>query len=123
MKITEKMLKMAGLIFASAFLMLSADAAFAAYGIAQQVQSFNQDMQVYKDMILDGMFIAGIASAGMAAFKFKEHSENPQNTKLSKPLIYLLASGLLVGLPAIVNLTSESVTGQSANVSNTRQVN
>ena len=93
---------------------LFADVAVAAT-LGTTVGAFNADMSKFADTILSAMFLAGLGTGGMAAFKFKEHNENPQQVKLSRPLTYLLASGMLIGLPTTVNMMSDTIAGGTAN--------
>lgn len=114
MKISKKVMTILSVFAVTAVGLMFSEAALAASTLQQQVATFNGGFGDLSTLVTKGMFLAGIASGGMAALKFKEHSDNPQQVKLSKPLIYLLASGMLVGLPAMLDMSATTLTGQGA---------
>lgn len=114
MKISKKVMTILSVFAVTAVGLMFSEAALAASTLQQQVATFNSGFGDLSTLVTKGMFLAGIASGGMAALKFKEHSDNPQQVKLSKPLIYLLASGMLVGLPAMLDMSATTLTGQGA---------
>lgn len=76
--------------------------------------NLKEQLGPFANLVVGAMFLGGIVLGGMSAFKFKAHGENPQNEKLTKPVIYALASALLIGLPAYVSMTKETVLGDGA---------
>ena len=60
------------------------------------------------DLISGGSYLAGAGFGVQAALKFREHNENPQQTKLSKPLTYAMVAGALLGLPSFLSVGSDS---------------
>lgn len=61
------------------------------------------------DLISGGSYIAGAAFGVQAAMKLREHSENPQQTRLSKPLTFGVVSGALLALPSFLSVGTESM--------------
>jgi intracellular multiplication protein IcmD len=57
---------------------------------------------------------AGFVVAAVAAFKFKSHKDNPQQTPLSVPIVYLLVASLLLYLPEVIQTGSETFWGAGA---------
>ena len=57
------------------------------------------------------MFVGGLVTGGMSALKFKEHNENPNQTKLSKPVTYLLVSAALIGIPTYLGTMTNTLNG------------
>ncbi|MBE5212570.1 hypothetical protein IG611_09670 [Pectobacterium sp. A535-S3-A17] len=58
------------------------------------------------------MFVGGLVTGGMSALKFKEHNENPNQTKLSKPITYLLVSAALIGIPTYLGTMANTLNGE-----------
>lgn len=58
-------------------------------------------------------FVAGIGLGVFSIIKLKEHSDNPNQTKLSKPLGYLVASAALIGIPSYLAIATNTLTGES----------
>ncbi|MBA0218806.1 hypothetical protein H4F33_13945 [Pectobacterium brasiliense] len=58
------------------------------------------------------MFVGGLVTGGMSALKFKEHNENPNQTKLSKPITYLLVSAALIGIPTYLGTMTNTLNGE-----------
>ena len=110
----QKMLKVFSVFGAATAAVLLPEIAHAVPTLQSQAASFSSGMGSFADLLTKGMFITGIGTGGMAALKFKEHNENPTQVKLSKPLTYLLASGMLIGLPQLLDITTNTVTGNSA---------
>lgn len=64
--------------------------------------------------ITGALMMIGIVIGGIAALKFKAHNENPQQVKIGTPLTLMLVAALLIGLPAYLNMTKETVLGSGA---------
>jgi len=60
--------------------------------------------------------LMGLALIAMGALQLKKHSENPQQVPLSKPIIWLVAGGLLTGLSSTSSVLQGTLTdgGQAA---------
>lgn len=89
-------------------LMMFAPAAFAqtwgdsARGIFDQLKDF-------ADVATAGAFLAGIVVGISALFKFKAYSENPQQNKIAVPIIMSLVAAGLIGLPAFLSMSRDTV--------------
>lgn len=80
-------------------------------GAADNVtQQFGQ----FANLAISGMFLAGIIVGGIAAFKFKAHSDAPQQTKITVPIIYTVVAAFLIGLPAFLMMAKNSTLGQGS---------
>lgn len=110
MKFSNKSIKLGGLVAAAigavAFtdVAMARDAADVAKGLFDQLGSM-------ADLVTGGMFLGGLGVGGMSALKFKEHNENPQQVKLSKPVTYALVSAALIGLPTYLKTASSTLNG------------
>lgn len=85
---------------------LARDAGDMADGIFKQFGSM-------ADLVTGGMFLGGLGVGGMSALKFKEHNENPNQTKLSKPVTYAFVAAALIGLPTYLKTASSTLNGDS----------
>ena len=63
----------------------------------------------FADVMTGASLLLGIGAGIMSAMKFKAHAENPQQEKLTKPIIYFLVAGILIGLPSFLNMGSETL--------------
>ncbi len=61
------------------------------------------------DLISSGAYIIGAATGVMSLLKFKEHNENPQQSKISKPITLLAVSGGLLALPSFLTVGQDSL--------------
>ncbi len=68
----------------------------------------DSQFQSAAELISGGAYLAGAGFGVQSALKFREHNENPQQTKLSKPLTYALVAGALLGLPSFLSIGSDS---------------
>jgi len=112
MKVNKKLVLQIGSLFG---LTVLSGLAIASPTIGTVAGSLNGTMGTVADSIGSAMYLAAIGTGGMAAFKFKAHAEDPRQVKLTQPLIYLVSSGVLAGLPTVLNITSNTVAGGTAN--------
>ncbi len=77
-------------------------------GIAERIQN---QMGAFADLLTGGMFLVGIGIGAMAALKFKAHNEDPRSTKITTPIVLMIVSACLIGLPAYLTFVSNSVVG------------
>lgn len=54
---------------------------------------------------------AGFIMAFIGALKFKAHKDNPQQTPLSTPIIYLVVASLCLFLPSVIWTGSDTLFG------------
>lgn len=78
-------------------------------GIATRVQ---EQLVAFADLLTGGMFLVGIGLGAMAALKFKAHNEDPRSTKITTPIVLMIVSACLIGLPAYLTFVSNSVVGE-----------
>lgn len=81
--------------------------------------NLNSQFQSAADLISGGSYLVGAGMGVQSALKFKEHNENPQQTKLSKPLTYAIVAGALLGLPSFLSVGSDSAGLTNKNTVNT----
>ncbi len=56
-------------------------------------------------------YIAGVGFALVGILQFKAHKDNPQQTPLSKPMIYLAVAACLLFLPSIMSTAGKTLFG------------
>lgn len=54
---------------------------------------------------------AGFIMALIGALKFKAHKDNPQQTPISVPIIYLVVASLLLFLPTLIQTGADTIWG------------
>lgn len=54
---------------------------------------------------------AGFIMALIGALKFKAHKDNPQQTPISMPIIYLVVASLLLFLPTLIQTGADTIWG------------
>lgn len=113
MKVTKQTLKRVGLVAASMGVLAFSDAAMARTA-GDAATSIFAMFGSFADLITGGMFLVGIGLGGLSLLKFKEHSDNPQQAKLMKPIIYLICAAGLIGLPAYLAMGSSTINGDGA---------
>lgn len=92
-----------------AMLTVSASASAATFGDA--ANTFFQQLGSFADVAMAIMFLSGLVVGGLSAFKFKAHSDNPGQNKITTPIVYALVAAILIGLPAFLNMAKESTLG------------
>ena len=66
-------------------------------------------------LALGAMFLAGMGVAAGAAFKFKAHSENAQQTPLKIPLFWAVVAAILIAIPTFLSVGQTSLFGTENN--------
>lgn len=77
--------------------------------------SINGQFQGAANLISGGSYLAGAGFGVQSALKFREHNENPNQTRLSKPLTYAAVAGALLGLPSFLTVGADSAGLQQKN--------
>lgn len=54
-------------------------------------------------------YVAGVGFALAGILQFKAHKDNPQQTPLSKPIVYIVVAACLLFLPTIMNIAGSSL--------------
>jgi hypothetical protein len=83
-------------------------------------RGFDQ-LGAFADVAIAVMFLSGLIVGGLAAFKFKAHSDNPGQNKITQPIVYAIVAALLIGLPTFLTIAKESVVGDGTAGSITEQ--
>lgn len=94
--------------------LLMASSVASATTLGDIATSFQTQLGSFADVVLGVLFLAGIVIGGLAAFKFKAHSDNPQQNKITTPLMYAVVAAILIGLPAFLNMAKDTTLGQGA---------
>jgi len=102
------------LAMAAMALMLVSGAAGAVGTIGDNASQFLTQLGPIADVVMAVFFIGGLVAGGMAAYKFKAHGDNPQQNKITTPIIYAAVAALLIGLPAFLEMSKDSVLGSGA---------
>lgn len=117
MKIKKNTLK--GLGFAASslgMLFLGMDSASAAT-FSDVAINLGKQFQGGADLISGGSYLVGAGLGVQAALKFKEHNDNAQQVKMSKPLTYAIVSGCLLALPSFLTVGGDSTFGDDSSTS------
>lgn len=75
---------------------------------AEVAGSIHSQFQSAADLISGGAYLGGAGMGAQAALKFRDHNENPHQTRLSKPLTYAAVAGALLGLPSFLTVGADS---------------
>lgn len=62
-------------------------------------------------LLMKGSYFAGSACAAGALFKFKQHSDNPQQTPMKVPVILAVVAAGLLALPSFRQTSTDTVWG------------
>lgn len=96
------------LLIAFVLLMFS-QSAFAQATWGDSAEGIFDQLRSFADVATAGAFLAGIVVGITALFKFKAYSENPQQNKIAVPIILSLVAAGLIGLPAFLTMTQNTV--------------
>jgi len=106
----KKMLVLLGTV-----LLMAAGPAFAQDDVGALAEKVRGFMGSFADLLTATMFLIGIGLGAMAALKLKAHNEDPRQVKITVPIVYAIASAMLIGLPAWLTLTKNSLVDGQAN--------
>ena len=59
-------------------------------------------------------YCAGVGFAMAGVLQFKAHKDNPQQTPLSKPMVYLAVAAFLLFLPSLMGTAGSTIFGSAA---------
>lgn len=109
MKITKRA-RLGSLAGAAAALVLSAIPGLAdAATIGAVADNVSTSFGQLADLIVAGAYLGGAGMGIQAALKFKAHNENPQQVKLSQPIVYSLVAACLLALPSFIQTGSDTL--------------
>ena len=80
-----------------------------AKGIGEVFSAAHGQLQGAADLISGGAYVGGAATGVSALLKLRNYSENPQQTRLSKPLVLMVVSGGLLALPSMLDSNASSL--------------
>jgi len=112
-----------GLGVGFAMTMVSTLAYGAAQTLTQIISNAQQNVQPIATFLVIVSYVAGIAFMLTGILQFKAHKDNPQQTPLSKPVIYIIVGALLLFLPAIIGTAGQSIFGGTDNSSQSGNIN
>ena len=95
-------------------LFAAASPAFATSTAGDVAVNLLDQFSAFADLIIGGVFLAGLGVGAAAALKFKAHSENAQQVPLKVPMMYALVAALLIGFPAYLQISRSTVLGEDA---------
>lgn len=84
-----------------------------AMNVGAVAQNVSGNFTALADLISGGAYLGGAGLGIQAALKFKAHNENPQQVKLSQPMVYALVAASLLALPSFIGTASDTMWGGS----------
>ena len=89
--------------------MLVSASAFAQENAGAAAEVVRDQLGSFADLATGGAFLVGIFVGIASLMKFKAYNENPQQTKISTPIILALVAAGLIGLPAFLNMSRGTI--------------
>jgi uncharacterized membrane-anchored protein len=77
--------------------------------------NLNTSLSGVVNLVQGVAYTAGFVLGITALFQFKAHKDNPQQTPLSKPIVSIFLSALMLYLPTFIDSGAQSVWGAGAN--------
>lgn len=96
-------------------LVFAAMPAFAQENFGTVATRVSSQLGAFGKLALGAMFLAGMGVAAGAAFKFKAHSENAQQTPLKVPLFWSIVAAILIAIPTFLAVGKSSLFGNANN--------
>lgn len=98
-------------LFAIALIIFTGDALAGTLGnMATQITN---SFGALTKLLTAGAYIAGMGMAVSGVIQFKAHKDNPTQVPIGKPIALVLIAAALIGLPNILESTSETLFGAS----------
>jgi intracellular multiplication protein IcmD len=96
-----------------AVLFLWGDPSFAATDktVGSLATTIKADIGTVAQLLIVISYIAGVGFALAGIIQFKAHKDNPTQTPLSKPMVYLIVGACLLFLPTVIRTAGQSVFG------------
>jgi hypothetical protein len=92
-----------------AMTMVSGLAMAASSDLKGLVSNIQENVKPIANFLVILSYISGIAFALNGILQFKAYKDNPQQTPLSKPLLYIGIGALLLFLPSIINSAGTTI--------------
>lgn len=86
-----------------------ADASFAAATLGDTVQSGADNLLLFPKLVAAVAYVLGALCVATGVYKLRDYSNSPNQYKISDPLKFLFAGGLLVAAPAFTAVLQESL--------------
>ena len=106
-----------GAVAALAF--LSSNVAMAQQKAGNVAEGVTAQYSSFANLATGGAMLIGIFVGIASLMKFKAYNDNPQQTKISQPIILLLVAAGLIGLPAYLTMGKDTVLEGDSNSLNT----
>jgi uncharacterized membrane-anchored protein len=110
---TKWLLGLISMSWATAIFAQAVDAGSAASLITNNIASVTK-------LITAGAYVTGAAMFFIAIFQFRQHKENPTQTPLSKPMMFIAIAAALLFFPTLVTITEGTIFGQGAKTASAR---
>ena len=81
-------------------------------GIGSMAKKITESFRGIGELMIAVSYIAGIAFAIAAVFKFKQHKDNPTQIPLGTPLAMLFIGIFLIFLPAFIEPAGHTIFGE-----------
>ena len=80
-------------------------------GVASKITGTLEDIT---KLITASAYVTGAALFFVAIFQFRQHKENPTQTPLSKPMMFLGIAAALLFFPTLIKVTEGTIFGSGA---------
>ena len=98
----------------SALVLVAIDPAMAEDGLKKITKAATTQLPEVVDVLAIISYIAGVGFGIKAALKLKESNETKGQVPLSQPITLVIVSGVLLALPTMLKVATESVFGSLA---------
>ncbi len=93
----------------AALAFLSSNVAMAQQKAGDVADGVTGQYSSFANLATGGAMLIGIFVGIASLMKFKAYNDNPQQTKISQPIILLLVAAGLIGLPAYLTMGKDTV--------------
>lgn len=85
-----------------------------AQNLGMVAQNITNTFEALTKLITATAYVTGAAMFFIAVFQFRQHKENPTQTPLSKPMMFLAIGCALLFFPTFIGMTEQTIFGQGA---------
>ena len=97
----------------SALVLVAIDPAMAGEGLTKITDAVKDQLPEVVDVLAIVAYIAGVGFGIKAALKLKESNETKGQVPLSQPITLVIVAGVLLALPTMLKVATESVFGSN----------
>ena len=97
----------------SALVLVAIDPAMAGEGLTKITDTVKDQLPEVVDVLAIVAYIAGVGFGIKAALKLKESNETKGQVPLSQPITLVIVAGVLLALPTMLKVATESVFGSN----------